>query len=44
MLALIHARDLNDPTRAKELLARCEARLRTEDERHLWETLKAELG
>lgn len=44
MLALIHARDLNDPTRAKELLARCEARLRTDDERHLWETLRAELG
>lgn len=44
MLALIHARDLNDPTRAKELLARCEGRLRTDDERHLWETLRAELG
>jgi hypothetical protein len=44
MLALIHARELNDPTRAKEQLARCEGRLRTDDERHLWETLKSELG
>ncbi len=44
MLALIHARDLNDPARAKQLLKRCEGRLRTDDERHLWETLSSELG
>lgn len=44
MLALICARDLNDPTRAKELLKRCEGRLRTDDERQLWQTLTAELG
>lgn len=44
MLALIYARDLNDPTRAKELLAACENRLRTDDERKLCETLRQELG
>lgn len=44
MLALIAARDLNDPVRAKQLLARCEGRLRSEDERRLWETLRDELG
>lgn len=44
MLALICARDMNDPTRAKSLLAMSENRLRTDDERELWKTLKAELG
>jgi membrane associated rhomboid family serine protease len=44
MLALVCARDLNDPTRAKSLLAMSENRLRSEDERELWKSLKAELG
>jgi membrane associated rhomboid family serine protease len=44
MLAMICARDLNDPTRAKSLLAMSENRLRTEDERELWKSLRAELG
>ena len=44
MAALLAARYLNDPVRAKSLLAECEGRLRRDDEVALWGSLRAELG
>jgi TolA-binding protein len=44
MLALLHARTLNDPVRAKALVAEAMPGLKTEDERGLARELLEELG
>lgn len=44
MGALLAGRYLNDPVRAKALLAECEGKLRRDDEIALWRTLRDELG
>lgn len=44
MLALVNARYLNDPARAKTLLAECAGQLRTDAEQSLHETLSEEVG